>query len=484
MEFSQWTKQLIGGKWREGNSERTYTDRNPYTDEPLLTIRMATRADMDEAYRAAQAAQREWQRVSPFERSAMMNRAAEVFARHRDDIIETLQVETGSTYVKASIELDSIIGMMREAATYPLRMSGQILPSVVPGKENRIYRVPVGVVGVIGPFNFPMFLAMRAVAPSLACGNGVVLKPASDTLVSGGLLIGKLFEEAGFPPGLLNVVVGTGSEIGDAFVEHPIPRVMAFTGSTEVGRRVAEISGRMLKRVALELGGNNVLIVLEDADVEKAVRSATFGKFLHQGQICMALNRIIVHRRLYEPFLEKFRAAASRLKVGDPREKDTVIGPLINRRQVDRILDLIHSSVEQGARVVLEGRVEGNLIHPYILADVRNDMPIARQEIFGPVAAVIPVDSEEEAIRVANDTEYGLSGSVHAGNLEHGVEVALRLETGMVHVNDQSVNDEPLIAFGGEKASGIGRYGGEWALDEFTTLKWISVQLKERAYPF
>ena len=484
MEFSQWTKQLIGGEWREGSSERVYTDRNPFNDEPLLSIRLATRADLDAAYRAAQAAQREWQHVSPFERSAMMERATEVFLRHRDDIITTLQVETGSTYLKACIEFDSIIGMMKQAATYPHRMQGQIVPSIIPGKENRIFRVPVGVVGVIGPFNFPMFLAMRAVAPALACGNGVVLKPATETLVAGGLLIGKLFEEAGFPPGLLNVVVGSGSEIGDAFVEHPVPGVIAFTGSTEVGRRVGEICGRTLKRMALELGGNNVMIVLEDADVDKAAHAAAFGKFLHQGQICMALNRIIVHRKLYEPFLEAFKGYASRVKVGDPREQDTVVGPLINRKQVDRILDLIRRSVEQGARVVLEGKVEGNLMSPYILADVRNDMPIAREEIFGPVAAVIPVESEAEAIQVANDTEYGLSGSVHTGCLEHGVEVALQMETGMVHVNDQSVNDEPLIAFGGEKASGIGRYGGEWALHEFTTVKWVSVQLKDRVYPF
>ncbi|MDB4893765.1 MAG: NAD-dependent aldehyde dehydrogenase [Firmicutes bacterium] len=480
----QWTKQFIAGQWREGQSDNYVTDLNPFTQEPLLKIRGATPDDIDMAYKAALAAQGEWKEVNAYERSAMMMKLAEVISRRREEIIDILQLESGSSRVKAETEINFVLAIVKEASSFSVRMHGMILPSLIPGKENRIYKLPVGVVGVIGPFNFPFYLAMRAIAPAIACGNGVVVKPATETPVSGGLIIGSVFEEAGFPKGLISVTVAKSSEIGDAFTEHPIPSVISFTGSTEVGRHIGEVCGRNLKRVALELGGNNAMIVLEDANIEGAAESAAFGKFMHQGQICMAVNRIIVHRKVYDEFLRRFKEKASHIRTGDPREKDTIIGPLINNKQVERIRDLWDKSVAQGAKVLYEGKVEGNVMGPHILYDVRNDMPIAQEEIFGPACGVIPVDSEEEAIRVANDSPYGLSGAVHAGSLEHGVEVAMQIETGMIHVNDQSVNDEPIIAFGGEKASGLGRYGGQWALDEFTTTKWISVQTKQREYAF
>lgn len=484
MNWDEWTKQFIAGEWREGGSDGYYTDTNPFTDEPILKFRMGDSNDVDAAYKAAEAAQREWRAVNAYKRSAMMQQAAEIIARRRDEIIEILQVETGSTWVKAQTEVDFVLAIVRESASFPIRMTGMIVPSIVPGKENRIYKLPVGVVGVIGPFNFPFYLAMRAVAPAMACGNGVVVKPNRQTLVAGGLIIGKIFEEAGFPRGLVNVVVVDTAKVGDVFTGHPIPRVISFTGSTEVGRQIGEMCGKHLKRVALELGGNNAMVVLEDADPDDAAHAAAFGKFLHAGQICMAINRIIVHRKIYDRFLKSFLEKASRIKVGNPLDKDTVIGPLINRRQVDRILGLVKQSVAQGAKVLLEGQVQGNVMGPIVLADVHNDMPIAQEEIFGPAAGVIPVESEDEAIRVANDSPYGLSGAVYSGSTEHGVAVAKQIETGMIHVNDQSVNDEPIIAFGGEKASGLGRYGGQWALDEFTTVKWISVQIDKREYPF
>ncbi len=482
--FAKWNLQFIGGQWREGRSQTVYTDQNPYNESTLVQIRLASAEDVDQAYRAAKEAQQEWEAVNAYQKVAVMEKAAELLKERREEIIRILIEENGASHLKANIEADAAMGILKEAATFPLRMQGKIMPSVIPGKENRIYHKPAGVAGIISPFNFPFHLTMRSLAPALAAGNGVVLKPDQQTMISGGLFLGKLFDDAGIPKGLLNVTVCRSAEIGDAFVEHPIPRIISFTGSTPVGRHIGELCGKHLKRVALELGGNNVMLVLKDADIERAAGSAAFGKFLNSGQICMSLNRIIVERPAYEGFVKAFVERASRLKYGDPRDKDVVVGPLINHRQVERIQKLIDQSLAAGAQYALQGKVEGNVFAPTILTHVTNDMPIAQEEIFGPAVGVIVVDSEEEAIRVANDSEYGLSGAVHAGSIEHGVEVAKQIETGMIHVNDQGVNDEPIVAFGGEKASGLGRYGGEWALHEFTTVKWISVQLQPREYPF
>jgi acyl-CoA reductase-like NAD-dependent aldehyde dehydrogenase len=484
VEFKTWDKQFIAGEWRTGRSERQYTNRNPFDESELVTIRLASKEDVDEAYRSAAKAQVEWWDLNPYTRSAIMMKAADIAEKQREDLIEILTIETGSSHLKAETEVDMFIGDIRYYAAIPMNMIGEIRPSVIPGKENRVYRLPVGVVGVISPFNFPLFLSIRAIAPALAAGNGVVVKPDNKTMISGGLAIAKVFEQAGIPKGLLNVTVASSAEIGDIFVEHPLPKVISFTGSTEVGKHIGELCGRHLKRTALELGGNNVMLVLEDADVELAVSGAVFGKFLHQGQICMSLNRIIVHRKLYDEFVTKFAEKVQKLKVGNPADKEVFIGPLIAHSEVERLQKLIDESISQGARAVKRGSVHGNVMEPVILADVTNDMAIAQTEAFGPVAAILPVDSEEDAIRWANESEYGLSGSVYTRNLEHGVEVALQIETGMVHVNDQSVNAEPSMPFGGEKASGVGRYGGEWSLDEFTSVRWVSVQKQPRIFPF
>lgn len=482
--FGEFSRQYIGGEWQNGNSQNRYINRNPYDQSELVTIQLASKEDVDQAYKAAKAAQVEWAKTNPYVRFGFIQKVAEVVKKNRDRLVEILIAETGSTVAKAQAEVDFVLNDIREFASLPIRMKGEILPSFVPGKENRVYRLPVGVVGVISPFNFPLYLSIRAVIPALAVGNGVVVKPDLQTYISGGLVIAKLLEEAGLPKGLFNVTVADIAEIGDAFVEHPIPKVISFTGSTATGRRIGEICGRTLKRAALELGGNNVMIVLEDADVEQAASAAVFGKFLHQGQICMALNRIIVHRKIYDQFIDAFTKKAAVIKTGNPAEPDTFVGPLINEKQVEKIQGWVEESIRQGARVVQRGGINGLLMEPVILADVTNEMPIAKNEVFGPVAAILPVDSEEEAIRIANDSDYGLSGSIFTRDLEHGVDVALQIETGMIHVNDQSVNCEPIIPFGGEKSSGLGRYGGEWSLEEFTTLRWVSVQKEKRPFPF
>jgi len=482
--LNSWTKQYIGGEWQEGNSQNLYTNKNPYDQSSLVSIKLASIEDIDASYKEAQQAQLHWQQRDPIERAEMMKKAAEVVENMREEIVSVLISETGSSAIKANVEVDLVIADIQEFANIPFKMNSEIRSSVILDKENRVYRFPVGVVGVISPFNFPFYLSMRSIAPALAAGNGVVAKPDLQTFISGGLIIAKVFEKAGLPKGLFNVIVADIAEIGDSFVEHPIPKVISFTGSTSVGRRIGELCGKHLKRAALELGGNNVMIVLDDADVSQAASAAVFGKFLHQGQICMSLNRIIVHRNIYKEFVQVFKEKTAMLKAGNPTDPEVFIGPLINEGQANKIKSLVDQSIKEGAVCIQKGKIEGNLIEPIILIDVTNEMAVAKNELFGPVAAILPVDSEEEAIRIANESDFGLSGAVFAGDVEHGVDVALQVHTGMIHVNDQSVNCEPNIPFGGEKSSGLGRFGGEWSLDEFTTTRWVSVQKVPRPFPF
>jgi aldehyde dehydrogenase (NAD+) len=300
-----------------------------------------------------------------------------------------------------------------------------------------------------------------------------------------GLLHAKILEEAGLPPGVLSVTVGAGSEIGDAFVTHPTPRVISFTGSTPVGRHIARLAveSPLMKRVELELGGNSPFVVLEDADLEQTVDAAVFGKFLHQGQICMSANRFIVDERLYDAFAERFAARVKQLKVGDPDAPDTMIGPVINQRQLDGLVRRIDEARASGARELVGGAPQRWVLPPHVFADVSNDNPLARDEIFGPVAPLVRANGEEHALQLANDTSYGLSSAVFTGDIERGLRFAQRVEAGMTHVNDQPVNDLPFSPFGGEKNSGIGRFNGRWAVDAFTTDHWITVQHVARRYP-
>jgi aldehyde dehydrogenase (NAD+) len=482
--YEGWNALPIGGQWRAGRAGKHQADHDPFTGEVLVEIPLANAEDVDEAYRAAERAQPAWGASLPQDRQRVLARAAELMVRRKDEITRWIIKESGGTRTKALLEWQLAYYGLLEAASYPSHVEGSILPAGVPGKESRVYRRPVGVVGVISPWNFPLQLSNRSVAPALAVGNAVVLKPASDTPVTGGLMLAKLFEEAGLPAGVLSVVVGAGSDVGDAFVDHPVPRVISFTGSTPVGRRIGERAGRAVKRVCLELGGNSPFVVLADADVEQAAQAAINGKFMHQGQICMAINRIIVDARVHDAFLEAFATRAAALKVGDPNEPDTAIGPLINQAQCDRLRDIVGRTVAEGARVLLGGEgARGLVFPPTILTGVTNQMSAAREELFGPVAPILRVEGDDEAIAVANDTEYGLSSAIFTRDLERGVRLALRIEAGMTHVNDIPVNDEPNTAFGGEKASGIGRFGGRWAVEEFTTDHWISVQHAPRSYP-
>jgi aldehyde dehydrogenase (NAD+) len=476
----------IAGKWRTGKSGEISMDTDPYNGDVLVRIPLANDQDVDEAFRFASESQVSWASTLPGERASIMRKSVEIMESRQAEIVEWLIRESGSTRIKANLEWEIARAIVLESASFPDRAAGSILPTDIPGKESRVYRQPVGVVGMISPWNFPLHLSLRSVAPALALGNAVVLKPASDTPVTGGLLIAKMFEEAGLPDGVLSVVVGAGRVIGDAFVLHPVPRVISFTGSTEVGRGVAEDAAKspIIKRVALELGGNSPFVVLHDADVKLAVDAAVFGKFLHQGQICMAVNRFIVDARVHDEFVDRFVKRVRGLKYGDPKAPETAIGPIINQQQLKAIRGRIQKARSSGAREVVGGEPQGQVLPPHVFVDVTNEMPIAREEIFGPVAPIIKVKDYDRALQVANDTEHGLSSAVFTRDLERGLRFALGVQAGMTHVNDSPVNDIANSPFGGEKNSGIGRYNGEWAIEEFTTHHWVSVQHSPRQYPF
>jgi aldehyde dehydrogenase (NAD+) len=483
--YGGFDRMPIAGQWRKG-SGKILRDRNPYTGDIIVEIPQGDRRDLDDAYGSAAKVQMQWAAALPGARAEVMRSAAEIMEARREEIISWLIRESGSTRLKATLEFASTHAVMEWAASAPYLAEGRELPTDIPAKEGRVLRKPVGVVGVISPWNWPMHLTNRSLAPALAVGNGAVVKPASDTPVTGGLLLAKIFAEAGLPEGLLNVIVGPGSEIGDAFVNHPVPRAISFTGSTPVGRHIAELAAEapILKRVELELGGNGPFVVLDDADLEQAVKAAVFGKFLHQGQICIAVNRFVVDDRVYDDFLDRFVERTASLKVGDPDAPDTMIGPIINERQLDGLVKRIEEARASGAQQLLGGEPDGLVLPPHVFADVTMDMPLAKNEIFGPVAPFIRAHGDEDALRIANGTEHGLSGAVFTRDLERGERFAAQLQIGMVHVNDQPVIDLPNSPFGGEKNSGIGRFNGTWVVEAFTTDQWLTVQHQPRHLPF
>jgi acyl-CoA reductase-like NAD-dependent aldehyde dehydrogenase len=348
-------------------------------------------------------------------------------------------------------------------------------------------RKPVGVVGALAPWNAALILSARSIAAPLALGNTVVLKPSEWSPFSGGLLWGEIFAEAGLPAGVLNIVThepGAAGPIGDALIEHPAVRRLNFTGSSQVGRLIAEAAGRQLKRVVLELGGHNPLIVLADADLEYAVNASAFGAYLHQGQICMSTRRIYAERPIADEFISQLAEKTKGLKLGDPKEHDTVIGPLINEHALAMVKGRVEQAVAQGAKVLAGGEAVGPCFQATLLTDVPEDSEFAKHETFGPVAAVEIVDSAEEAVEKANRTSYGLSAGIITSDRDRGFSLAQLIDSGIVHVNDQTVADEPQMPFGGVKDSGWGRFGGQAVVDEFTELRWVTVQSGTRRYPF
>ena len=489
---ADWNALYLDGEWTDRGRDSTAVE-NPATREAIAEVPAGTVEDVDDAYETAAAAQAEWEETAPAERAAVVSAAVRAMREHREEITSLLAVEAGSAPVKAGVEFRSAVGITREAASFPSRTKGETAGSNVEGKENLVKREPVGVVGVISPWNFPLHLSIRAVAPAIATGNAVVLKPASNTPITGGLLLARVFEEAGLPEGVLNVVTGSGSEIGDRLAGHPEASAIAFTGSTSVGRQVAKQAVDGLAFPAMELGGNGPHVVLSDADLDRAVDAGAFGTFLHQGQICISINRHLVHESIYDEYVERLTGKAESLPIGDPEDEDTVIGPIIDESQRDQILDFVEQSVEEGATLETGGEIvdgaapegaDSLFVRPTVLSSMTNDMTAACNEHFGPVAPVVPFSDDAEAISLANDTEQGLAASVFSGDRGRAESVADEIDAGMVHVNDMPVNDEPHVPFGGMKASGIGRFNGDYVLEEFTQPKWISVQREPRDYPF
>jgi acyl-CoA reductase-like NAD-dependent aldehyde dehydrogenase len=479
-------KMYIGGEWVDAKGGQTFDDYNPATGELWAQIASGDRADAKAAIDAAHNARTAWADTPHPQRAAYLLKAADVLEQRQQEFAGNLVDETGSWFGKAMFETGYSAGLIRAAAAAVYQVAGEILPSDY-GKINLLVRQPLGVVVVISPWNFPLLLSLRAVVFAMAVGNTVVLKPSSESPVSGGLMIAQFFEEAGLPPGVLNVVTCPGEiveEVGDELVVNPKVGGISFTGSSATGRHLAEKAGRHLKKIALELGGKDPLIILADADMDRAVNAAVFGRFMHQGQICMSVERIIVEEPIAEEFTKRFVAKTKTLKVGNPREPANIIGPIINQKQLEKVHDHVADALEKGATLLCGGEYEGLFYQPTVLTDVTPEMKVYREETFGPVAPVITVKDVEEAIAVANDSEYGLSAGVITQDEGKGLYVAQRLESGMVHVNDASVHDEPHIPFGGVKASGIGRHGGKASIEAFTELRWLSLERGGRHYPF
>jgi len=487
---ADWNKLYIGGEWDESTSGNSIAVDDPSTRETVTQVPRGTEADVDAAYEAAAEAQTEWGQTPPARREELVQNLLQTVDEHSEEIVELLATEAGQAAGIGETSVHLTEDQIAEAATMPRRMKGEHAASNIPGKENIVQREPQGVVTVISPWNFPLNLSARALAPAVAAGNTVVLKPATNTPIVGGLLFARLFEDAGFPDGVLNVVTGHGSDIGDAVASHPQSDVVAFTGSTDVGRRVAAAAGENLAEAAMELGGNNAHVVTADADIEQAVDAGVFGSFAHQGQVCISINRHLVHEDVYDEYVERLTERAENLPAGSAHEH-VVLGPIIDETQRDEMLEYVEETVEAGATletgggtVELDGVEDSLVVEPTVLSDVTNDMAAACNEHFGPIAPVIPFADVDEAVELANDTEYGLSGSVHAGDVGAGKRIAQRMETGMVHVNDQPVNDEAHVPFSGTAASGVGGYNTDDFLDEVTEKKWISLQHEDREFPF
>ncbi|HDR9882483.1 TPA: aldehyde dehydrogenase family protein [Burkholderia cenocepacia] len=480
---STWTGQTFDGQWHESRHGQLEVFE-PATGALLGTVGAGVPHNVDDAVAVAQRAQRAWAATPTDERAAVLRRAAALFESNRDVLAEWIVRETGGLPGKAQTELAGTIGELYHSAALLIEPEGHVLSSNDAARMSFARRVPLGIVGVITPWNFPMLLAMRSVAPALALGNAVILKPDSQTPITGGAVLARIFEEAGLPAGLLHVING-GADVGEALVCARGVRLITFTGSTAVGRRVGELAGRHLKKVSLELGGKSPLIVLDDADIDAAASAGAWGSFLHQGQICMAAGRHIVLREVADAYLDSLAGRAGRLAVGDPHREQVAIGPIINRKQIQRVHDLVTQTLQAGAKLLTGGSYDGPYYIPTVLAGVRPGMPAYEHEIFGPVAPVIVADDEEHAIALANDTEYGLSGAVYTSSLERGLRVARAIRSGMVHVNDQTISDLPGIPMGGMGASGNGsRFGSTTNWDEFTEWQWMTVGASPVRYLF
>ena len=475
---------FVDGEFRSPQGGETLTVLDKAAQQPIGTVGVASKEDLDTAMAAAKAAQPAWA-AEPYDARAGVLRAAAAELQARADEIATMLVrETGCIRGKAQYEVGGATNELLEAAALTSRPLATVIPSHNPTRVSIAERIPRGVVGCITPWNFPLVLGMRVIAPALALGNAVVIKPSPETPISGGMLLAEVFAAAGLPAGLLQVVPGD-VEIGQCLVAHGDVEMIHFTGSTKTGRHIAEVAGYELKHCSLELGGDNALVVLDDADVDYAAMIGAWSSFHYQGQTCITAGRHIVARPLYDRYVQALTERAAAITVGDPMDDGVGLGPMINETQRDRGQEMLDAAVEAGAKVVEGGTTDGLFFRPTVVVDVPLDSALWREEIFAPIAPVIAVDSEEEALALVNDTPYGLVNAVVSGDLDRGQRFAERCRSGMVHVNDSTCLDEAHAPFGGLGASGLGgRAGGEANLDEFTETRWISVQRGQVEYPY
>jgi benzaldehyde dehydrogenase (NAD) len=482
LDEGAWSGNIYSGGWVAAHGG-DLPIVEPATGQEIGRTGIGDAEDISRAAAGAAAAQRAWAATSFEERAAVLRKAGDLIGQHAAEIQRWVSRETGAIDGLAAFAVGVAAQECYEAAALAHRPIGEMLASNQP-RLSLLQRVPVGVVGVISPFNVPLILSTRSIAPALAVGNAVVVKPDPRTPLAGGIIQARIFEEAGLPEGLLHVVPG-GPEAGEALIAEPRIRVISFTGSTAAGRRVGELAARHLKRVHLELGGNSALIILDDADLDLAVSAGAWGSFLHQGQICMTAGRHIVADKVADKYVAALAEHASLLPVGDPMSGQVALGPLIDSGQRDKVHSLVTSTVDAGAQLAAGGTYDGLFYRPTVLDGVRPDMPAYAQEVFGPVAPVLRFSTTEQAARLAADSGYGLSLGILSRDVMKALALAEQIPTGIVHINDQTVNDEAVAPFGGVRDSGTGaRFGGSANLDAFTDQRWITIRGDIPAYPF
>ncbi|MDC5293929.1 MULTISPECIES: aldehyde dehydrogenase family protein [Acinetobacter] len=477
-----WKDHIFQGKWvKTNNLSREII--NPATNEVISEVQLVSIDNVNKSVNIANEAQKLWKKTTFENRAKVLRKAAHFFEENIQTFIDWNVQECGSTLLKATWEANACIEQLYMAASMPMAASGEIFPSSIPTRTNVWQRVPLGVVGVISPWNFPLLLSIRSIAPALAMGNSVILKPSEFSNVTGGALLAWLFQRSGLPEGTFQVINGE-SEIGETLVNHPQVNMISFTGSTGVGKKIAETCAKQLKKCALELGGNNAMIICEDADVEVAVNNAVWGTFLHQGQICMQTGRHLVHRNIADLYIQKLKEKALSLNVGNPSLPETHLGPLINATQHQKVCNIVEEAIHNGARLECGGKGENLFFYPTIITNINKDDPIFTEEIFGPVAPILIFDDISEAIEIVNSSKYGLAVAIHTERTAWAYEIAKEIKSGMIHINDQTVNNEYHVPFGGMGESGYGgRFGGPANFDEFSQRQWVSILEKGIKYP-
>ena len=483
IDEARWTGKAFLGGWRE-TAAGVAEVRNPATAMLVASVGIGGAADIEQAAVGAYLAQPAWAAKRPSERAAILNKAADILEANGEELVGWIIRESGSIRAKAQIEIDHGAAFIRHAADAAVEPNGIALPTMDAGRQNHARRVPHGVVGIISPFNFPLVLSVRAIAAALATGNAVVHKPDPRTPISGGIIIARLFEEAGLPAGVLQVVPG-GIDAGESLCTDANIAMVSFTGSAAAGSRVGELAGKHLKKVQLELGGKNALIILDDADPDIAASNAAWGCFLHQGQICMSTGLILVAEKHADAIASRLAARAGYLVAGDPSTDQVALGPIISDAQVERIQGIVDDAVAKGAKLLAGGKASGRFYPATVLFGIERGMRAFEEEIFGPVACIAPFRDEEAAISLVNSSEYGLAAGVISASVDRARSVGERLEVGHLHINDQTVNAGPHAPFGGRRRSGNGsRVSGPAIWEEFTQWMWISVKEQATPYPF